>query len=348
MSFSLENITRENVKGLKPYSSARDEYVSDGSRMIFLDANENPFENGVNRYPDPQQRNLKSVLAEQKKISTLHILLGNGSDEVLDLLFRAFCEPSKDNIITLPPTYGMYKVLADINNIENREVLLTTDFQPHVSEILNKVDENTKIIFICSPNNPTGNSFKTEAIEEILNNFDGLVIVDEAYIDFSNQMSWTSRLDDFENLVVTQTLSKAYGMAGIRLGICISSREIISVLNKIKPPYNVNELTQAHALKRVSNPARILSEVNEILEQKRLLLSVLPQVDFVTEIYPSDANFILVKVDDATKRYNELLQLGVVVRNRSTQPLCENTLRLTIGTKDENIKLVTALKSLSK
>lgn len=348
MSFSLENITRENVKGLKPYSSARDEYVSDGSRMIFLDANENPFENGVNRYPDPQQRNLKSVLAEQKKISTDQILLGNGSDEVLDLLFRAFCEPGKDNIITLPPTYGMYKVLAEVNNIENREVLLTADFQPHVSEILNKVDENTKMIFICSPNNPTGNSFKSEAIEALLKNFDGLVIVDEAYIDFSNQMSWTSRLDEFENLVVTQTLSKAYGMAGIRLGISISSREIISVLNKIKPPYNVNELTQAHALKRVSNPARILSEVNEILEQKRLLLSVLPKIDFVKKIYPSDANFILAKVDDATKRYNELLQLGVVVRNRSTQPLCENTLRFTIGTKDENIKLVTALKSLSK
>lgn len=346
MSFNLENIIRENVKGLKPYSSARDEYVSDGSAMVFLDANENPFENGVNRYPDPQQRNLKSVLAEQIKIDAKKILLGNGSDEVLDLLFRAFCEPKVDNIITLPPTYGMYKVLAGINNIENREVLLTKDFQPDVDAILSKVDKYTKMIFICSPNNPTGNSFAEISIVQLLKGFTGLVVVDEAYIDFSGNKSWISKLSQFPNLVVTQTLSKAYGMAGIRLGICITSEEIISILNKIKPPYNVNELTQAHAMRRVSNILRIKSEVSEILDQKKLLIKVLPKIDFVKKVYPSDSNFLLVQVDDADKRYDQLLKVGVVVRNRSTQPLCENTLRFTIGTPDENIKLVNALQNL--
>jgi len=348
MSFNLENIIRENVKGLKPYSSARDEYVSDGSKMVFLDANENPFDNGVNRYPDPQQRSLKSVLAEQKKIDSQKILLGNGSDEVLDLLFRAFCEPKIDNIITLPPTYGMYKVLAGINTIENREVLLTKDFQPDVDVILGKVDKHTKMIFICSPNNPTGNSFSEISIIQILKGFNGLVVIDEAYIDFSGKKSWISKLSQFPNLIVTQTLSKAYGMAGIRLGICIASEGIIAILNKIKPPYNVNELTQAHALKRVTNILRIKSEVTELLEQKILLEKVLPSVDFVQKIYPSDANFLLVKIDDADKRYDQLLKAGIVVRNRSSQPLCENTLRFTIGTPEENIKLVNALQNLKK
>ena len=346
MSFDLNHIIRENVKGLKPYSSARDEYVSDGSKMVFLDANENPFENGVNRYPDPQQRSLKSVLAEQKGVNLENLLLGNGSDEVLDLIFRAFCEPKLDNVVSLPPTYGMYKVLSGINNIENREVLLTPDFQPDVAEILKRVDERTKLLFLCSPNNPTGNSFSEAIIMELLTSFNGLVVIDEAYIDFSSNQSWVSRLSDFPNLIVTQTLSKAYGMAGIRLGICIASHEIISVLNKIKPPYNVNQLTQLRAFKRVSNTQRIKAEVSEILNQKKILVSVLPQIPFIKKIYASDANFLLVKVDDAHKRYEQLLAKGVVVRNRSTQPLCENTLRLTIGTVDENIKLVSALKDL--
>ncbi len=344
--FDLNKIVRENVKSLKPYSSARDEYVSDGSEMVFLDANENPFDNGVNRYPDPQQRSLKSVLAEQKKVDSKKILLGNGSDEVLDLLFRAFCEPKVDNIITLPPTYGMYKVLAGINDIENREVLITKDFQPNVDVILGKVDKKTKMIFICSPNNPTGNSFDESSILKLLKGFMGLIVIDEAYIDFSEKESWMSKLSDFPNLVVTQTLSKAYGMAGIRLGICIASEEIISILNKIKPPYNVNELTQARAMRRVSNMLRIKSEVSEILDQKKLLIKVLPKIGFVQKVYPSDANFLLVKVDDADKRYDQLLKMGVVVRNRNTQPLCENTLRFTIGTPDENIKLVNALQTL--
>lgn len=347
MSFSLENITRENVKGLSPYSSARDEYVSDGSEMIFLDANENPFENGVNRYPDPQQRSLKEVLAEQKGVHSYNLLLGNGSDEVLDLLFRAFCEPKEDNIITLPPTYGMYKVLSGINRVENREVLLSTDFQPDVEGILRNIDDKTKLLFICSPNNPTGNTLSTEKIEQILASFNGLVVVDEAYIDFSSQESWVSKLGEFPNLVVTQTLSKAYGMAGIRLGICIASAAIIAVLNKIKPPYNVNELTQQKALARVTDKITVQQEVSTILIERDKLYQTLKEVSFVSKIFPTDANFILAKVDDATQRYNQLLAKGIVVRNRTTQPLCENTLRFTVGTAAENEKLIMALKALS-
>ncbi|MGB6152901.1 MAG: histidinol-phosphate transaminase [Pricia sp.] len=347
MSFSLNKITRENVKGLKPYSSARDEYVADGSEMVFLDANENPFENGANRYPDPQQRGLKSALSELKGIPVENMLLGNGSDEVLDLIFRAFCEPKKDNIITLPPTYGMYSVLAGINNVENREVLLTQKFQPDVDTILKRVDENSKLMFLCSPNNPTGNSFSEEKIIRLLQNFKGLVVIDEAYIDFSDKTSWTKKLGDYPNLIITQTLSKAYGLAGVRLGICMASKEIIAVLNKIKPPYNVNELTQNHALKRLQGDARIRLEIAEILNQKKLVMKVLKQVDFIEKIYPSDANFVLVKVDDANRRYGQLLKKGIVIRNRSTQPLCEDTLRFTIGTPEENIKLVMALKALN-
>lgn len=343
---NIQNLVRENVKGLSPYSSARDEYVSDGSQMIFLDANENPFENGVNRYPDPQQRSLKSVLAEQKGVKPDNILFGNGSDEVLDLLFRAFCEPKQDNIITLPPTYGMYKVLAGINNIENREVLLTTVFQPNVAAILEVVDTKSKILFLCSPNNPTANSFSRDKITTLLNEFKGLVVIDEAYIDFSATESWLSELKNFNNLVITQTLSKAYGMAGIRLGICFASEEIIAILNKIKPPYNVNELTQLKALERVSNIAVVNSEIADILTERAILSKALLQLNYVEKVYASDANFILVKVDNATERYNQLLEKGIVVRNRTTQPLCENTLRFTVGTKEENQKLISVLKQL--
>lgn len=343
---NIQNLVRENVKGLSPYSSARDEYVSDGSQMIFLDANENPFENGVNRYPDPQQRSLKSVLAEQKGVKPDNILFGNGSDEVLDLLFRAFCEPKQDNIITLPPTYGMYKVLAGINNIENREVLLTTDFEPDVAAILEVVDTKSKILFLCSPNNPTANSFSRDKITTLLNEFKGLVVIDEAYIDFSATESWLSELKNFNNLVITQTLSKAYGMAGIRLGICFASEEIIAILNKIKPPYNVNELTQLKALERVSNIAVVNSEIADILIERAILSKALLQLNYVEKVYASDANFILVKVDNATERYNQLLEKGIVVRNRTTQPLCENTLRFTVGTKEENQKLISVLKQL--
>jgi histidinol-phosphate aminotransferase len=348
-SFDINNLVRENVKSMKPYSSARDEFEDfDTADMIFLDANENPFENGVNRYPDPQQSNVKKVLAKQKNVKANQILLGNGSDEVLDLIFRAFCEPKVDNVITLPPTYGMYGVLANINAVENREVLLSEEFQPQVEKILETVDENTKIIFLCSPNNPTANSFSDKSVVYLLQNFKGLVVIDEAYIDFSKKQSWMNELDEYPNLVITQTLSKAYGLAGIRLGICYASTVIISVLNKIKPPYNVNELTQLRALERLSNPEKIKLEIASIIEQREELLKVLVDVKFVEKIYPTEANFILIKVDDANKRYDELIAKGIVIRNRTTQPLCENTLRLTIGTEQENKKLMEALASLIK
>jgi histidinol-phosphate aminotransferase len=344
----IQNLVRENVKGLSPYSSARDEYVSDGSQMIFLDANENPFENGVNRYPDPQQRNLKSVLAKQKGVKPENILFGNGSDEVLDLLFRAFCEPKEDNIITLPPTYGMYKVLSGINNVENIEVLLTSEFEIDVAATLEKANKKSKILFLCSPNNPTANSFSKDKIIQLLKEFKGLVVIDEAYVDFSKEESWLNELKNYSNLIITQTLSKAYGMAGIRLGICFASEEIIAILNKIKPPYNVNELSQQRALQRVLDVNVIQLEVAAILEQRIILSKALLELNYVQKVYASDANFILVKVDNATERYNQLLKLGIVVRNRTTQPLCENTLRFTVGTKDENEKLISALTSISK
>lgn len=346
MNFDINTITRDNVKVLKPYSSARDEFEDfDTADMVFLDANENPYNSGVNRYPDPQQASVKSILAKQHNISQNKMLLGNGSDEVLDLIFRAFCEPKKDNVITLPPTYGMYGVLANINAIENREVLLSTDFQPQIEKIFKAIDDNTKMIFLCSPNNPTGNSFSEESVTTLLEHFNGLIVIDEAYIDFSEKESWLKKIDQYPNLIITQTLSKAYGLAGIRLGICYASTEIISVLNKIKPPYNVNELTQKRALERLDDTKAIKHEIESIIEQREKLLKVLDEVPFVEKIYPTEANFVLIKVDDANKRYDDLIAKGIVIRNRTTQPLCENTLRLTIGTEEENKKLIEALKA---
>ena len=344
----IQKLVRENIKNLKPYSSARDEFKGLDAAMVFLDANENPFENNVNRYPDPQQILVKKALSKVKEIPVSQILLGNGSDEVLDLLFRTFCEPVVDNIITLPPTYGMYKVLAQINAIEEREVLLTKEFQPNVDEILAKSTSNSKLLFLCSPNNPTGNSFSMKSIEKLLTSFKGLVVIDEAYIDFSEQKSWLQRLEEFPNLIIIQTLSKAYGMAGIRLGICYASTEIISILNKVKPPYNVNKLTQQMALKRVLDKKNVTSDINKILAEREKLLSNLKEVSFVEKMYPTDANFVLIKVDDAVKRYHQLLKKGIVIRNRTTQPLCENTLRLTVGTEVENIKLINALKAIEQ
>ncbi len=346
--FDINSLVRENVKAMKPYSSARDEFEDfDTADMIFLDANENPFENGVNRYPDPQQASVKSVLANQNGVDKNQILLGNGSDEVLDLLFRAFCEPKIDNVITLPPTYGMYGVLANLNAVENREVLLSNDFQPQLEEIMKAVNKNTKMIFLCSPNNPTGNTFSEESVQYLLDNFNGLVVIDEAYIDFTDKDSWIQKINTYPNLIITQTLSKAYGLAGIRLGICYASAAIIAVLNKIKPPYNVNELTQQRALDRLANPIQIKEEISSIIAQRELLLKVLDEVRFVSKIYPTEANFILIKVDNANQRYDELIAKGIVIRNRTTQPLCENTLRLTIGTAEENQKIIAALKSLN-
>lgn len=345
-NFNINNLIRPTIKALKPYSSARDEFQGNSDAMVFLDANENPFENGVNRYPDPKQRGVKALLSEIKNVHSENMLLGNGSDEVLDLIFRAFCEPNKDHIIILPPTYGMYSVLANINAIGIKEVQLSNSFQPQVEAILNVVDDSSKILFLCSPNNPTGNSFSSQSIEELLNKFKGIVVIDEAYIDFSKEKSWMDRLEEFPNLIVTQTLSKAYGMAGIRLGICYASTEIISVLNRIKPPYNVNELTQQKAIQQLSIQDLTTNQIHAILKERTLLISELESVRFISKIYPSDANFVLVKVDDATKRYDQLINQGIVIRNRTTQPGCENCLRLTVGTSEENAILIKELKGL--
>jgi histidinol-phosphate aminotransferase len=344
--FNIDSLIRENIKGLKPYASARDEYKDASEDMVFLDANENPFENGVNRYPDPQQIDLKNQLSVLKNISEEHILLGNGSDEVLDLIFRAFCEPNTDQIITLPPTYGMYEVLANLNAIDNIKIELDSHFEPKVDQILQAQSSKTKLLFLCSPNNPTSNSFKAERIERLISEFNGIVVIDEAYIDFSTEESWLNRLHNFPNLIVTQTLSKAYGMAGIRLGICYASKEIIAVLNKIKPPYNVNVLTQKNAFERLSKPREVSEDINNILQQRSKLISELELIPFIQKVYPSDANFLLIKVDDANKRYNELIEKGIVVRNRTNQPLCTNCLRFTVGTETENMKLIAALNTI--
>jgi len=347
MKTSIRNLVRENIKNIQPYYSARDEFTESTSDMLFLDANENPFENGVNRYPDPQQQAVKEKLSAIKNIAAENILLGNGSDEVLDLIFRAFCEPNKDNIIILPPTYGMYKVLANINAIKVKEVQLTKGFQPKTQTILLAANQKTKILFLCSPNNPTGNSFSRVQVEKLVKQFKGIVVIDEAYIDFSEQESWMNRLEEFPNLIITQTLSKAYGMAGIRLGVCYASKEVINVLNSIKPPYNVNELTQQKALERLSKMDEIQNEILQIKNQKEILLKELKEIGFVKGIYPSDANFLLIKVDNATERYQQLIKKGIVVRNRTNQPLCENCLRISIGTVEDNKQLIEVLKQIN-
>lgn len=342
----IENLLRENIKTIKPYSSARDEYKEVSENMVFIDANENPFQNGVNRYPDPQQVTVKRKLSELKGINKNQILLGNGSDEVLDLIFRAFCEPNQDEVIILPPTYGMYSVLANINAVALKEVQLTNEFQPNANAILEAQNESSKLLFLCSPNNPTANSFEATKIENLIQSFNGIVVIDEAYIDFSSSKSWLNRLDEFPNLIVTQTLSKAYGLAGIRMGICYASEYIISILNKIKPPYNINQLTQEKALERLMKLNEVTSEVKSILEEREFLKTELETISFIGKVYPSDANFLLVKVDDANLRYNQLIDNGIVARNRTTQPLCENCLRFTVGTKEENEKLIAVMQSL--
>lgn len=343
---NILELVRDNIKNIQPYSSARDEFTEDNSDMVFMDANENPFENGVNRYPDTQQKSAKEQLSKIKNIAKENILLGNGSDEVLDLIFRAFCEPNKDNIIILPPTYGMYKVLANINAVSIKEVELTTDFQPKTQTILLAANQNSKILFLCSPNNPTGNSFSRVQVEKLLKQFKGIIVLDEAYIDFSEEESWLNRLEEFPNLIITQTLSKAYGMAGVRLGVCYASIEVVAILNSIKPPYNVNELTQQKILERLSNIEDIQNEIQQIKIQKEILLKELKQVDFVKKVYPTDANFVLIKVDNANERYQQLIEKGIVIRNRTNEPMCENCLRISVGTAKENKKLIEILKEL--
>ena len=340
----IKDLIRENIKSLEAYSSARDEFKAMSSGFVFIDANESPFDTGLNRYPDPQQNLVKEALSKIKGISKEQILLGNGSDEVLDLIFRVFCEPREDNVIVLPPTYGMYEVLANTNAIELVKIPLVENFQPNVKEIVKVQDAKTKLLFLCSPNNPTANSFDASKIETLIKEFNGIVVIDEAYIDFSIEDSWLGRLDEFPNLIVTQTLSKAYGLAAIRLGVCYASKEIISILNKIKPPYNVNQLTQDVALQSLLNQEKVKNNITAIISERNQLIRDLENVEIVEKVYSSDANFLLVQVDDATLRYKQLVKLGIIVRNRTTQILCDNCLRFTVGTTDENKKLINTLK----
>jgi len=340
----IKSLIRENIKSLEAYSSARDEFKAMSSEFIFIDANENPYDTGLNRYPDPQQNLVKEALSKIKGISKEQILLGNGSDEVLDLIFRVFCEPREDNVIILPPTYGMYEVLANTNAIELVKIPLVENFQPNVKEIVKIQDAKTKVLFLCSPNNPTANSFDATAIVTLIREFKGIVVIDEAYIDFSIEDSWLGRLDEFPNLIVTQTLSKAYGLAAIRLGICYASKEIISILNKIKPPYNVNQLTQDVALQSLINQEKVKNEIAAIISERNQLIRDLENVEIVEKVYSSDANFLLVQVDDANLRYKQLVKQGIIARNRTTQILCDNCLRFTVGTTDENKKLINTLK----
>ena len=342
--FILENKIRKNIKGLKPYASARDEFS--GEADIYLDANENPFPNGKNRYPDPHQRILREKLAELKGIDPSMVFTGNGSDEVIDLLMRIFCNPGIDNIITLPPTYGMYSVSAGINDIEVREVPLTSSFQPDVDAILAKADERSKLLFICSPNNPTANLMNSELIVELLNRFEGLVIVDEAYIDFCPSASSTGLLEKYQNLFIMQTLSKAWGLAGVRIGIGIGRPELIRVLDNIKPPYNISVLNAAAAIEALSDPESMNGKVDILLAERVWLTSALLELKSVIKIFDSDANFVLVRIQDADQVYRKLIEQKIVVRNRSSVILCEQCLRITVGVPEENRKLIQALHKL--
>jgi histidinol-phosphate aminotransferase len=340
--FSLDKILRENIKNLKPYSSARDEYT--GKQAVFLDANENPYDNSYNRYPDPLQIEVKEIISAIKGIDSGSIFLGNGSDESIDLLIRAFCEPRIDNIVSVEPSYGMYKVLADINDVKFNTVLLAGDFQLDTKGILKAADNNTKLIFLCSPNNPTSNSFNKQDIEAILNSFKGIVVVDEAYIDFSTKGSLLSILDEYENLVVLQTFSKAWGLAGIRLGMAFGSAEIISVLNKVKYPYNISSLTLETAKKELADNKSKDNWIERILSSRENLAKELNNLPFVIKVYPSDANFLLVKLNSPKEIYDYLVDRKIIVRDRSNVILCEGCLRITVGTEDENAMLMNALK----
>ena len=342
----ITQLVRPMVREIAPYRSARDDFEDFEAQKVFLDANENPYKSIANRYPDPLQRQLKRTLAKIKGVEANQILLGNGSDEVLDLVFRAFCEPGQDEVILLPPTYGMYAVLAQLNNVKVNTVPLNESFQLDLEGIMKHVNGNTKVIFVCSPNNPTGNSIPLEQIQNLLNQFSGLVVVDEAYVDFSTKGSAVRFLDDYPHLMICQTFSKAYGLAGIRLGMGIADSKIIDYFNKIKPPYNVNVLTQKTAFNSLNDQHTTKEHVKELLAERQKLEKELLNIDFVNKIYPSDANFLLIQVDKASKRYDQLLSLDIVVRNRSSLLGCENTLRITVGTPQENIRLINACKTI--
>ena len=339
----LKELARPNIWALKPYSSARDEY-SGKEASVFLDANENPYNTPNNRYPDPLQRELKGLIGRVKKVSPDHIFLGTGSDEAIDLPFRAFCRPGIDNVVAIDPTYGMYQVCAEINDVEYRKVLLDEDFQFSADKLLAAADEHTKLIFLCSPNNPTGNDLLRSEIEKIIREFDGLVILDEAYNDFSEAPSFLDELDKYPNLIVLQTFSKAWGCAAIRLGMAFASQEIISIFSKIKYPYNVNQLTQNQAMEMLYRYYEIELWVKTLKEERENLENEFVKLPCTVKIFPSDANFFLVRVTDAVKIYNYLVAEGIIVRNRNSVSLCGNCLRVTVGTRNENERLVEALE----
>ena len=342
MSDFLTRLLRPNIARLRPYSSARSEFK--GHASIFLDANENPFDNGLNRYPDPLQWPLKQQIATWKDVLPEQIFLGNGSDEAIDLLVRMFCNPGQDRIIILPPTYGMYEVSADIAGVEVQRIPLSQDFQPDVDAILDATDEHTKLLFLCSPNNPTGNAFVREKITALINNFPGIVVVDEAYVDFSWQESILSRINLYENLVVLQTFSKAWGLAGIRLGMAFAQAPLIEWFNKVKPPYNINILTQQAAMDALQHPEVREEQLNILLQERDHLIHALLKMPITEHIFPTAANFVLVRVGDPDGLYRYLAEHGIIVRNRSSVILCEGCLRITIGTPEENSQLIQSLQ----
>ena len=340
------NWARPEIIALKPYASAREEFVGNEREMILLDANEIPFDNGVNRYPDPMQLKVKQRIAEAKKLTVDQIFLSNGSDELFNHLMITFCAPQKDKVIILPPTFGMYQVCADINGVGVIKVPLTKDFHLDTPAILDAQSKSTKMIFIPTPNNPTGNCFSPEKLKTIVEGFDGLVVIDEAYIEFTATSSTTTWLEEYENLVVVQTFSKAQGMAGARLGMAFAHPEIIALLNKVKAPYNINVLTQDVVLKRLEEQGIVRQQVYQIQREKERLLIEFNTLSYIKTIYPSDANFILIRVDDSAQRYDQLIERGIVVRNPSNNHNCANTLRITVGTPEENNALISALRTM--
>ena len=340
----ISKLVRENILNLKPYSCARTEFKGEAS--VYLDANENPMNAPYNRYPDPLQEELKAKIAKIKKVRTSQIMLGVGSDEPIDLIIRIFCEPKEDNIVAIDPTYGMYKVCADISNVEYRKVLLNSDYTLDAERLLAAVNTHTKVIFLCSPNNPTGNVLNHNEVSKVLNNFGGIVVIDEAYIDFAPESTWLTELDKYPNMIVLQTFSKAWGLASVRCGMAFSSEEITGYFNNIKYPYNINILTQNFVSEQLDLESRKDEWVKILLEQRAIFENELKEISLVEKIYPSDANFLLVKVPDANKTYNKLVEKGVIVRNRNNISLCLGCLRITIGTAEENNTLINELKQL--
>ena len=349
MTFNLENLVRENIRNLTPYSSARKEFS--GAAQIFLDANENsfgsPLAQNYNRYPDPLQTSIKEKIAVWNNVEPDEIFVGNGSDEAIDLLFRIFCRPQIDNVLICPPTYGMYEVSAEINDVKIRRANLTVDFELDFERIKNAIDENTKMLFVCSPNNPTGNSFERENILKLINNFQGIVIVDEAYIHFSAKKSFITEINNFPNVVVLQTFSKAWGLAGLRVGLAFANEKITEFFNRVKPPYNVSQIAQEAILQALENKSQVEKTIAEIVSEREKLVGNLSKFSFVTKIYPSDANFVLVKTTDAEQIYKFLLGEKIVVRNRNNVELCAGCLRITVGTTEENEALLNSLKRLA-